>query len=46
MQISDQLDECCVGHSEQQAHDTPRVCDIKVQIKRPVEPPNSLQSDR
>jgi inosine-uridine nucleoside N-ribohydrolase len=23
-----------------------RVCDIKVQIKRPVEPPNSLQSDR
>ena len=24
MQISDQLDECCEGHSEQQAHDTPQ----------------------
>src|ERR1035438_3225465 len=24
MQISDQLDECCEGNSEQQAHDTPQ----------------------
>jgi hypothetical protein len=24
MQIRDQLDECCEGHSEQQAHDTPQ----------------------